>query len=203
MATIPLVLLLLIPFISKGQEQPKLGIEHYQYWSAVSKNSMVPVVNFTTKKKGYAECRYNYEEVNTFSVFGGKIMEGGKAFHYRFIPMLGISAGDFTGVSVATKTDFEWKRFFLSAEMQYSTSFHNKRSDFLFNWSELGYSVSDIFFCGVSMQYLHADKSGNFEPGLMAGVNYKKITLPLYVFSPFKGSRYFVLGVNYAFTLKQ
>lgn len=203
MGTTPLLLLLLIPFISKGQEQPKLGIEHYQYWSAISKTSMVPVVNFTTKKKGYAECRYNYEEVNSFSVFGGKIIEGGKDFQYRFIPMLGISAGDFAGVSVATKTDIEWKRFFLSAEMQYSASFQNKRSNFIFNWSELGYGVSDFFFCGVSMQYLLTDKSGNVEPGLMAGVNYKKITFPLYLFSPFKSSRYFVLGVNYAFTINQ
>jgi hypothetical protein len=202
MATTPLLLLLLIPFISNGQEQPKLGIEHYQYWSAISKTSMVPVVNFSSRKKGYAECRYNYEEVNTFSVFGGKIIEGGNAFRYHFIPMLGISAGDFTGVSVATKTDLEWKRFFLSAEMQYSASFQNKRSNFIFNWSEFGYGVSDFFFCGVSMQYLLANKSGNFEPGFMAGINYKKITLPLYVFSPFRSSRYFVLGVNYAFALK-
>jgi hypothetical protein len=203
MGTTPLLLLLLIPFISKGLEQPKLGIEHYQYWSAISKTSMVPVVNFTTKKKGYAECRYNYEEVNSFSVFGGKIIEGGKDFQYRFIPMLGISAGDFAGVSVATKTHIEWQRFFLSAEMQYSASFQNKRSNFIFNWSELGYGVSDFFFCGVSMQYLITDKSGNVEPGLMAGVNYKKITFPLYVFSPFKNSRYFVLGVNFAFTINK
>lgn len=202
MATTPLILLLLIPFISKGQERQSLGIEYYQYGSAVSKNSMVPVVNFTTKENEYAECRYNYEEVNTFSVFGGKIMEGGKVFRYRFIPMIGFSAGEFTGISLATKTECEWKNFFLSAEMQYSVSCKKDQPSFIFNWSELGYTLSDYFFLGASFQYLVENKFGRIEPGFMGGVSFKKITMPVYVFSPFKSSRYFVFGVNYSFTFK-
>jgi len=56
---------------------------------------------------------------------------------------------------------------------------------------------------GLAMQYTGQRGQSLFEPGIMAGFNFKKFSIPLYVFNPFNSERYFVFGINFQYDFKK
>jgi hypothetical protein len=195
--------MLLCIFSCTAFTQAKSGIENYNLLSQGNEYVWMPVAHYQSKKGIYTELRYNYEDVQTVSLYGGKTFGGGKALKFTIIPMVGISVGKFSGVSLATNADAEWKKFYLSSQTQYSIATKAGVDDFFFSWSELGYSLSDNFFGGVAIQYTLQQGSHNAEPGFVAGLNLNNVSIPVYIFSPFKTGRYFVVGLNYEFDFKK
>jgi hypothetical protein len=190
-------------FSFNAAAQSKWVFEHYNYIRQPDEAVFVPMFHFETEKKWYAEVRYNYEDAGTVSLFAGKSIVGGNELSYTVTPMVGYSLGRFTGASLATNFDAEWKNFYLSAQSQYSAATKKDITNFFFNWSEIGYSISDHFFTGLAMQYTLQDGLKDFQPGLLAGLNFKGISFPVYVFSPFDQKRYFIVGLNYEYNFKK
>lgn len=182
--------------------QSKWVFEHYNYIHQTDNAVFVPMLQFQTRNNWHFELRYNYEDAQTASLFGGKTISGGDEFEYSVTPMAGLSAGLFTGLSLAATTEAEWKRFYVWAQSQYSIGTKRSISDFFFNWSELAYNISDRFFGGLAMQFTRQDGQNIFEPGFVAGFNYKNLSIPVYVLSPFQKGRYYVVGLNYEYQLK-
>lgn len=170
------------------------GVEEYVW---------MPVFHYQSKKGFYTELRYNYEDIQTLSLFAGKTFTGGKSFQFSFTPMTGFSTGKFTGMSLAANADMEWNNFYLSSQTQYSFSTKKEVSNFFFSWSELGYTISKCLFAGLAMQYTRQIDNNNFEPGFVAGFEIRNFSFPVYVFSPFRSGSYFVVGVNYEYNLKK
>jgi hypothetical protein len=183
--------------------QSKWMFENYNYIKQPGAASFVPMLHFETKNNWYGELRYNYEDVRTMSLLGGRTISGGKSISYTLTPMLGISAGQFTGITTAINVDAEWKNFYLSLESQFSKTLKKDRANFFFNWSELGYSISDHLFAGLALQYTLEQDAVYTEPGFLAGFSFGNVSVPFYVFSPFRSDRYFVLGVNVEYSLKK
>ena len=183
--------------------QWKAGIEQYKYIGTQSAGSVVPTIHIQSSNNWYAELRYNYEDAETLSLYGGKTFAGGSGLDYNITPMVGFSTGKFTGVSFAAKAETRWENFYLSSETQYSMAIKNNTTNFFFSWSELGYNISSNFFGGLAMQYTRQEGISNFEPGLVAGVSIKNISFPFYVFSPSRPDGYFILGLNYEYNLKK
>jgi hypothetical protein len=181
--------------------QSKMGFENYNYLGQGSDGAIVPMVSFETKNNWHAEIRYNYDEVNTISFYAGKTFSGGKDFAFSITPMAGFAAGDFTGYSLATNIDLEWKNFYASTQSQYSIGAGKEMGSFFFNWSELGYTISKNLFAGLAIQYTLEKGENIKEPGLMAGLSFGNLSLPVYVFQPFGNERYWVVGLTYELNL--
>lgn len=182
--------------------QWKAGVEQYSYTNTRLAGAIVPMCHIQSANNWYGELRYNYEEVQTLSLFGGKSFAGGNDLQFTIIPMAGFSSGRFTGFSFATNAEAEWRDLYFSSQLQYSSGLKKKEENFFFTWSELGYNVTRYFFTGVSMQYTRQTGQTDFEPGFLAGFTCKKISFPFYFFKPFRPNRYFILGVNYEFSIK-
>jgi hypothetical protein len=180
--------------------QSKLLLENYYYKDM---NSIVPMIHVETKDDWYAELRHNYEDAETFSLYAGKTFRSGNEFEFSITPLLGYAVGKFTGPSLALNTDMEWRGLFFSSQNQYSLSARVKEESFFFSWAEVGYSVSDVFFTGITLQYTRLNKQNTAEPGFLAGLSLNNISFPCYLFKPFQRDRYFVLGLNYEFDLKR
>ena len=67
--------------------------------------------------------------------------------------MLGISFGEFQGISIASNTDIEWNNLYLSSQTQYSFSTDANNDNFFFSWSEAGVSITENVFAGLAIQY--------------------------------------------------
>ena len=176
-------------------------IEAYKYIGTGAEGSFQPLAHISTSNNWYGEIRYNYEDARTFSLYAGKTFSGGKVVEYSITPMAGYSTGAFTGLSLAVNTEAEWKAFYFSSQSQYSISTKTKEDNFLFSWSELGYSITDNFFTGFTAQYTRTICQTYLEPGIVMGVRFKNVEIPFYVFKPFRRERYFVLGLSYEFNL--
>ena len=176
--------------------QTKSGVESYHSLSRNEAYVWMPVLNYTSKHGFYGEARYNYEELQTGSLYAGKNFTGGKKINYSVTPMLGVVFGKYNGGSVAANVDFEYEKIFFSAQLQYTVNKENKEENFFYNWSELGSKIGNKFYGGISIQQtkLYADKM-SADMGLLLGFETGKITVPLYLFNPLNEKRNVILGL--------
>jgi len=177
--------------------QTKTGIENYNLKSANEPYLWMPIIHRTGKKGLHTEFRYNYEERKTASVYIGKNFKRDSTLSYSITPMLGWVFGKFNGGSVALNADADYKKFFVSVQTQYTASKDGAAKNFFYTWAETGYQPVDWFYTGVSTQLtkVHEEKDVA-EFGLLVGFKIKKITVPVYVFSPFGKGRNFIIGIN-------
>lgn len=182
------------------QAQAQIGLEQYCYVKNKQMKTLVPIVNYESTRHLYVEARYNYEEVNTFSLYVGKSFSKTSDLKYSITPMLGGVVGKFKGLSSGLNAVVEFGDIFFSTQSQYTVSFIDSGSDFLFSWSELGYQPWEWFYLGVTTQqtYMPQGKTMESEPGFFIGFTAGTWTFPLYMFKPMSTSNYFVLGVNFS-----
>lgn len=180
------------------QAQAQIGFEQYCYVKNSQMTTLVPIFNYESNSHWYAEARYNYEEVNTFSLYAGKTFSNDGKFDFSITPMLGGVVGKFKGISSGVNAVVEFKDVFFSTQSQYTISFHESNADFLFSWSELGYQPWKWFFLGVTAQQTYIPEANllESEPGVFIGFSVGMWTFPLYVFKPMTISNYYVLGIN-------
>ena len=150
-------------FYCSAYSQGKSGMENYNQFSKGRQYLWMPVVHYQTKKGLYTEGRYNYDDVNTFSLYAGKTISGGNKIEYTVIPMLGFSVGDFQSIAAATKMEFSYRKLFMSAEIQYNHALRNEETSFFFTWPEIGIDISDYFFTGMAAQYTVQGIASNLE----------------------------------------
>ncbi len=183
--------------------QSKWGFENYQYLGRPGTGTVVPMMHLETRNKWYAGVRYNYEADQTISLFGGKTISRTGEVSLKWTPMLGVSAGQFVGFTLAMNADVEWRNFYFSSQTQQSIAAEASSEGFFFTWSELGYTISRHVFSGLALQYTLQASYQDVEPGIVAGVGFQHISFPFYIFSPFSNKRYFVLGLNYELNVKK
>jgi len=196
------MLVCLCAFFQESGAQAKSGLENYSFLGAGRAYSWMPVMHYESARGEYAEVRYNYEEQATVSVFAGKRFSTGQRKVCSFTPMLGFSAGIFSGISPALNAELEWGNLFITAQSQYSFSMGNKDKSFFFNWSEMGYAPVKGFFTGAVVQVTSDREKVLIETGFMAGIEIGKFSIPVYLFNPFGRHRYLMFGINLEYSLR-
>jgi hypothetical protein len=181
-----------------ARTQSKLGFEQYSYMGAGQLNTLVPVAHYESGKKWYTEARYNYEDLQTFSLYAGKTFSRENDFSYALTPMIGGMVGKLKGGSLGLNTAFSFRNFNFTSQSQYSVSADAQANNFFFSWSELYYQPLDWMYTGVSLQHTQVYRTNALvEPGLLVGFSFNHWTFPIYSFSPFGSERYFVVGINW------
>jgi hypothetical protein len=173
------------------------SFEHIYYFEPAGGFSMGPIAKLYLKKNWYAEARYNYEALKTFSFYAGKAFSRQAVFSYTIVPMFGGVVGRFKGGSAGLNIDLGYKRFFLSSQSQYTFSSNGENKDFFFSWSEAGYQPLKWLYTGLSMQptYYPQTKQKELNPGVVVGFCYRSWTFPVYVFNPSASNTTFVLSI--------
>lgn len=190
------IILCIVFATSRCVAQAKGGIEQYQYLGKGTANAIVPVLHFQNSKGWYAEARYNYDENNTFSLLGGRSFQLDKNGFSNIIPMIGVSFGNFEGITLAGNFTYERGIFFFNSQSQYTFSTTSRNPDFFFNWSEIGIQPRKWIFAGLSVQYIKESTFTNkLDPGIMVGFNWKSVSFPLYVFKNPSHEYFFILGL--------
>lgn len=192
------VILLLLT--ASGFSQSAFNLEQYHVVNSGRPYLYMPVMHYLHSSNWYAEARYNYEDAETFSLYLGKAITGGKNLNYSIIPMLGGSVGRFQGVSTGLNVDLDYNKFFFSSQSQFSRSTSQHGEYFLYSWSEIGYQGLKWLYAGLSVQHTHDRFSGNtVQPGMMVGFTFNRFTIPVYTFDPFNNNgRNFIVGVTMA-----
>jgi hypothetical protein len=179
-----------------------MNFEQYHVVSPGQPYLYMPVMQYKHPKKWYAEARYNYEDMETFSLYLGKTITVEKNdLKGSFVPMLGGSVGRFNGISTGLNIDMEYNKFFFSSQSQYSRSTNQYGEYFTYSWSEVGYQSFKWLYAGLSVQHTHDRVLGNdLQPGVMIGFTFKKFTIPVYTFEPYNSGRNFIVGLTMEWT---
>ncbi len=160
-------------------------------------------------KKNYWEARYNYGDTKTLSLFWGHPFYVSKKMEVEIIPTVGLSAGNFIGLSHALQLNAESERFEVYSLNQYSLCFTDARRSFFFNWTEVKYKFKKVVKLGAALQYTEsmpqkyatetAESTHRVDVGPVIGFEYKKFYLCVYFFNFWQPERHYALGLTYSF----
>jgi hypothetical protein len=148
----------------------------------------------------HLETRYNYENLETGSVWVGYNFAVGEKLALEATPMLGGVFGDTTGIAPGYKFTLTYWKFELFSEGEFVFDTGNSEGSFFYNWSELSLSPVDWFRFGLVGQRTHAYQSDvDIQRGLLVGFSYKKMNFTTYVFNLDQGKPTWVFAVGVSF----
>lgn len=148
----------------------------------------------------HLEARYNYEALETASVWVGYNFSVGEKVSLDFTPMLGGVFGDIKGVAPGYKASLSWWKLELYSEGEYVVDARDSSGNFFYTWSELSLSPVDWFRFGVVTQRTRAYESDlDIQRGFLAGVTCKKLSFTTYVFNPDQDRPTVVLAAGVSF----
>ncbi|HKI70850.1 MAG TPA: hypothetical protein VKA81_00610 [Verrucomicrobiae bacterium] len=148
----------------------------------------------------HLETRYNYENLETGSVWVGYNFGSGEKLEWEFTPMLGGVFGNTTGIAPGYKLSLTYWKFELSSEGEFVFDTGNSEGNFFYNWSELSVSPVDWFRFGLVGQRTRAYQADvDIQRGLLVGFSYKKIDFTTYAFNLDQGKPTWVFAVGVSF----
>jgi len=141
--------------------------------------------NFTADRgRLHLEARYNYEDLETGSLWVGCNFSRGQNLVLEATPMIGGVLGNTTGVAPGYQFSLSYKRLELSSQGEYVFDTKNTSGSFFYNWSELTYSPAEWFHTGLVGQRTRAyHTSLNVQRGLLVGFSHKKVHFTTYIFN--------------------
>jgi hypothetical protein len=165
-------------------------------------------------QKNFCQLRYNYEDNRTFSFLWGRpLTKQTKKAYVQVVPTIGLSAGNFMGVSPGIQVYAEYKNMEFSNSSQTSICVTNLNRSFFFTWSEALYKVKNIWKVGLSVQYLKqyptmvrnkelgitSPPQQQLDLGMVTGVEYWRFYLCGYVFNAWDAHRHYAVSLTYNF----
>ena len=146
----------------------------------------------------HLEARYNYEDLNTASIWVGYNWSVGEEVTLDFTPMVGGVFGDTRGIALGYELTLAWKKLQLYSELEYLFDSDESSESFLYTWSELTWAFTDWFRAGGVIQRTKVyDTDFDIQRGFMVGLTWKAIDFTVYVLNP-DNDPVVVVGVAYA-----
>ena len=155
----------------------------YTYLVPDSREYVQPTI-MADRGRLHLEARYNYENLNTGSLWVGYNFSMGEKLALEFTPMIGGVIGNTAGFAPGYKGSLSWWKLELASEGEYLFDTRDSAGSFFYNWSELSVSPVDWFRVGLVVQrtkLYHTDL--DIQRGFLVGFTYKKIDFTTYVFN--------------------
>jgi hypothetical protein len=148
----------------------------------------------------HLEARYNYEDLDTGSIWAGYNFGGGRKLAWELSPILGGVFGQTTGVAPGYKGSLSWWKVELYSEGEYVIDTGNSSESFFYNWAELTLAPVDWCRFGMVTQRTHVYRTErDVQRGFLIGFSYKHLDLTAYVFNPDDSRPLVVLAAGWTF----
>jgi hypothetical protein len=141
---------------------------------------------FTADRDGlHLEARYNYENLETGSVWVGYNFGGGEKLAWELTPLLGGVFGETTGIAPGYKGSMSWRKIELYSEGEYVLDAGEASDSFFYNWSELTLAPVEWFRGGLVTQRTRVYQTDrDIQRGILLGMTYEKLDVTTYLFNP-------------------
>lgn len=187
---------------SPGEEPPKewsASASVYIYIPADTQAYAQPTLAADYKWL-HVEARYNYEALDTGSVWLGYNLSLGDKLSLEFRPMVGGVFGNTNGVAPGYALTLAYWKLDLYSEGEYLFDTDDSSSNFTYTWSELGVApVEWLRFGGAAQRTRAYETDIDIQRGPFLGLAYKWISFTTYVFDPAQSPPTFVLALNAGF----
>ena len=165
-----------------------------------SDNIIVLPVFIADKNHLHLEGRYNYEDLQTVSFWGGYNFYGGENLAYFVTPMVGAIAGLSNGVAIGLEFDFNLKKFTLYSEAEQLFDFKNPDNNFFYAWTDFTYAPTNWLFFGLSGQRTRLyETETEIQHGLILGSNIGDFEATAYLYNIELNDTFLLLSLCYSF----
>lgn len=131
----------------------------------------------------HLEARYQYEALETGSVWVGYNFSGEGKVSWELTPMLGGVVGETMGVAPGFRGALGWWRLELSAETEWVFDAGEISDSFVYTWSELRVTPVEWLHLGIALQRTRVYGSDReIEWGPLAGVAFGHFDVTFYAF---------------------
>jgi hypothetical protein len=148
----------------------------------------------------HLEARFNYEDLDTGSMWFGYNFSGGETVEWALTPMLGGIFGQTDGVAPGYKGSLSWRQLEFYSEGEYVFDADDSADSFFYNWSEVTFVPAESFRVGLVTQRTRVyETERDIQRGLLVGISYKDLEATTYVFNPDDSKPVVVLSVAFSF----
>ena len=142
----------------------------------------------------HLEARYNYEALDSGSLFAGWTFAGGDALSWEFTPILGAVFGSMQGIAPGFEASVAYGLVDFYSEVEYVRDLDVGDDSFTYAWSELGVSPLAWLRVGIVGQRSRVHESErDIQRGGFAQLTSGRLTLGAYVFNPDDSADRFVI----------
>ena len=167
-----------------GSEGWSFSVAAFAYFVPQDDDFVMPIVS-ADRGSLHLEARYNYEELDTASVWGGWTFGGGTKLEWEVTPIAGVVLGELDGVAVGYEGSLKWRALELYSESEYVFDTSASEGSFFYNWSELTVAPAEWFRLGLVTQRTRAyETEREIQRGVLVGFTYKSLDVAAYVFNP-------------------
>ena len=155
------------------------------YYSFRGQDDFTLAVATADRGQLHLEARYNYEALDSGSLFAGWRFSGGTAVIFEVTPILGAVFGQKEGIAPGFEAAAAYgvADFYIEAEYVYDLEV--RQDSFTYAWSELGFTPLEWLRFGlVGQRTMVYQSDRDIQRGFFTQVIYKKATLGAYVFNP-------------------
>lgn len=148
----------------------------------------------------HVEARYNYESLETGSVWLGCNLGGGEKVEWSLSPIVGGVFGELDGIAPGCKLDVSWWKLALYSEGEYVVDLADGDGAFFYNWSEFSVRLVDWFRLGMVTQRTRLyDSDRDIQRGFLVGAETERFAFTSYVLNPDANQPTIVFAVSFSY----
>ncbi len=201
-----LLILVFISVKSFAQEKPGTANKKWNF-SAWAEMFILPDEEdffnptfYARSDKLHFEGRYNYEDRNTASFWGGWRFKFGRQVKFVVVPMVGGVVGNVDGMAPGLELEIMYKKFDFYSESEHVFDFNTKENNFFYMYSELAFRPVQPIRTGIMTQRTRLFESEReLQRGIFAEYYFGRFRVGAFYFSPFASGQYWIASASVDF----
>jgi hypothetical protein len=155
---------------------------------------------YARTKTLHLEGRYNYEDLNTVSLWVGRRFLFGDAVNFVVVPMGGVVLGNTNGLAPGLEMEIIYKKLDFYTEAEQVFDFNSNENNFFYAYSELALRPIKPIRFGMTFQRTRLFESEReLSQGGLFEYYYKKFRAGAFYFNPFADDQYWLASVSVDF----
>ena len=155
---------------------------------------------YARSDKLHFEGRYNYEDRNTASFWGGWRFKFGKGVKFVVVPMIGGVVGNTNGIAPGLELEIMYKKFDFYSESEHVFDFETSENNFFYMYSELAIRPIEPIRTGMTAQRTKVFESDReIQRGIFAEYYFKRFRAGLFYFNPFSSDQFWIASCSVDF----
>jgi hypothetical protein len=148
----------------------------------------------------HLEARFNYEDIDTASLFAGKRFTFGKEVEFSLVPMAGVLFGNTEGLAPGFIINISWGMLNFYSESEYIFDFSGRENDFFYEWMELVLKPIDWLYFGLAFQKFQLFETPyEYQRGITLGFDIGSISVGGYLFNIDREDSYGIIAFDIDF----
>ena len=155
---------------------------------------------YARSDKLHFEGRYNYEDRNTASFWGGWRFKFGKGVKFVIVPMAGIVFGNTEGIAPGLEMEIAYKKFDLYSESEHVFDFSGKKNNFFYMYSELAFRPIKAIRTGIMTQRTKVyETDRELQRGIFGEYYFGRFRVGAFYFNPFANDNFLIASFSVDF----